>query len=76
MALSLFRRPSLPTLSYAERGKLLRAEEIATEVLGGQVSRKWVMAHVPPQYRHKVGRVILFYEGEVRAWIDTLREAA
>lgn len=87
MALSLFRtttggtprragRPALPTLSVAERGRVLRAEEIAREVFHGHVSKKWVFQHVPSQYRHKVGRLVLYFEGEVRAWMEQLREVA
>lgn len=52
------------------------AAEVAASILSGKVSKKWVFANVPPQYRHKVGRTVLFYEGEVRAWVDTLRQQA
>lgn len=73
-ALALIR--SVPVLDTAERGRLMNAGQVATEVLGGHVSKKWVFANVPQQYRHKVGRTVLFYEGEIRAWLETTREQA
>jgi hypothetical protein len=66
----------VPSMSAAERGKLLSAAEVAQQVFGGKVSKKWVFGNVPTHYRHNVGRCVLYYEGEVRAWVDTLREAA
>lgn len=73
-ALALVR--SVPALPPEERGRLMDAAEVAASILSGKVSKKWVFANVPPQYRHKVGRTVLFYEGEVRAWVDTLRQQA
>lgn len=69
--LSLRRAPSQvpPEL----RGRLLDAGEVSQEIFGGHVSRKYVLENVPPIYRHKIGRLILFYEGEVRQWIETHR---
>lgn len=67
---------SAPALSTAERGKLLDAAEVASSLFAGKVSKKWVFANVPTHYRHKVGRLVLYYEGEVRLWVDSLREAA
>lgn len=65
-----------PVLPTAERGKLLDAAEVASSIFAGKVSKKWVFANVPTYYRHKVGRMVLYYEGEVRLWVDSLREAA
>ena len=67
---------TVPTMSTEERGRLLDAAEVASSVFGGHVSKKWVFARVPSYYRHKVGRMVLYYEGEVRAWAETLRQAA
>lgn len=69
--LSLIRSPSQvpPEL----RGRLLNAGEVSQEIFSGHVSRKYVLEHVPAIYRHKIGRLILFYEGEVRQWIETHR---
>jgi hypothetical protein len=60
----------------AERGKLLEPAEVAAVVFNAKVSAKWVLANVPREYRHKVGRLVLYYEGEVRQWTETLRDVA
>lgn len=67
---------TVPTMSTEERGRLLDAAGIASSVFGEHVSKKWVFANVPRYCRHNVGRKVLYYEGEVRAWAETLREAA
>lgn len=67
---------TLPSLSDTERGALLDAGEVAAKLFSGKVSRKWIFANVPVQYRHKVGRMVLFYEGEIRWWIEQLRQVA
>lgn len=72
-ALALVRSPALPV---AERGRLMDAAEVASIIFADKVSKKWVFAKVPTYYRHNVGRRVLYYEGEIRAWVDTLREAA
>ncbi len=63
-------------LTQEQKGALRDAAEIAGTVFSGKVSKRWVFANVPPYYRHKVGRLVLYYEGEVRQWADTLREQA
>lgn len=63
-------------LPMADRGRVLNAQEIADAVFGGKVSKKWVFQNVPESYRYKIGRLILFYENEVREWMDTKRGAA
>ena len=67
---------SIAQMEPSERGRLLGADEVAREIFGGKVSKKWVFANVPDQYRHKVGRLVLYYEGEVRVWVESLRQAA
>mgnify|MGYP001810726811 CR=1 FL=1 len=67
---------TVASLDTAERGKLLNAAEVSAAVFGGKVSKKWVFANVPVHYRHKVGRLVLYYEGEVRAWVESLRQVA
>lgn len=64
------------TLPVEQRGKLMNAVEIAAHVFSGHVGRKWVLANVPREYRHRIGREVLYYENEVRLWIETTREAA
>ena len=73
--LSVLRTQS-PVIRIDDRGKLMQADEIAAEIFNAKVSKKWVFANVPSVYRHKVGRLVLYYEGEVRAWVESLREAA
>lgn len=72
--LSLVR--AIATLTVEERGRLMTAAEIAAQVFGGNVSKKWVFANVPVHYRHKVGRTVLYYEGEIRWWIEQLKQVA
>lgn len=67
---------AVASLDPSERGQLLNAAEVSATVFGGKVSKKWIFANVPVQYRHKVGRLVLYYEGEVRAWIESLRQVA
>ena len=73
-ALSLLRKPA--SVSPDERGRLLDPDEVSAVCFAGKVGRKWVLANIPRQYRHKVGRLVLFYEGEVRYWMESLREVA
>ena len=67
---------SRAALSVEQRGRLLDPDEVARELFHGKVSRKWVLANVPSTYRHRVGRLVLYYEGELRLYIDSLREVA
>lgn len=60
----------------AASGPLRTPTEIADSVFGGKVSARWVLKHVPKGLRHRVGRLIMFYEGDVRRWADRLREVA
>lgn len=62
------------SLSVEQLGRLMDPDEVARELFHGKVSRKWVLANVPSTYRHRVGRLVLYYEGELRQYIDTLRE--
>lgn len=58
-----------------DRGRLLDAETVAHEKLGGAVSPKWVRVHVP----HKVTlghSTVRWYERDVDAWLDSRREGA
>jgi hypothetical protein len=67
---------TVAALSPEARGKLMDAAEVSAAFFSGKVSKKWVFANVPGHYRHKVGRLILYYEGEIRAWVETLRQVA
>lgn len=46
----------------------MSAEEVATEIFGGAVTPEWVGAHVAP--RIKLGRAVLWYEEDARAWME------
>jgi predicted DNA-binding transcriptional regulator AlpA len=67
---------SVVAVDPLERGRLLNAAEVAQLVFDGKVSKKWIFERVPSHFRHKVGRLVLYYEGEVRAWVATLRQVA
>jgi hypothetical protein len=57
-------------------GPLLGPSEIASAVFRDNVSARWVLDNVPRHYRHPVGRKVLYFESEVRAWARSLREVA
>ncbi len=57
----------------ADRGHWLTVEQVRA-MLGNQVSRKWVYAHVPNKIRLSQ-KVVGWYEDEVRAWIEGRRVA-
>lgn len=66
---------SLPTALPPDRGRLMTAAEIATELMRGSVSPTWVRRHVG--YKVRLGhRTVLWYEADVRAWMDQQREVA
>lgn len=65
---------SRASLSVEQLGRLMDPDEVARELFRGKVSRKWVLANVPSTYRHRVGKLVLYYEGELRQYIETLRE--
>lgn len=53
---------------------LVTPATIAARVFGGNVRGRWVLEEVPYNLRHRVGRLVLYRESEVRTWADTLRE--
>lgn len=63
----------VPTAPVVDRGRLLDATEVASGLFGGHVTPQWVRRHVEPRVR--LGhRTVLWYEADVRAWIDHQRE--
>jgi predicted DNA-binding transcriptional regulator AlpA len=56
----------------ADRGRLLKAQQVADELFGGTVSASWVRRHVPNKIRlgHSTVR---WYQLDVRAWLESLR---
>lgn len=72
--LALVRRS--PVLPLEERGRLVDAGEASTLLFNGKPGKKWILANVPPVLRHKIGRSVLYYENELRLWVDTFRGAA
>lgn len=64
-----------PLIAPPDRGRLLTADEIATELLRGAVTPGWVRQHVG--FKVRLGhRTVLWYEADVRAWMDQQREVA
>lgn len=58
-----------------DRGRLLSAADVATECFSGKVTAQWVRRNVRPKVR--LGHsTCLFYEHDVRRWIDQHREGA
>lgn len=65
-----FRQPAVP----ADRGRLLTAEEVATELLRGKVTGAWVRRNISCKIR--LGRrTVLYYEADVRAFLEARRGA-
>jgi hypothetical protein len=67
---------ALPGVGITEgRGRLLTPDEVATEVLRGEVSPAWVRRNVG--YKIRLGRrTVMWYEADVRRWIEEQREAS
>lgn len=49
-------------------GRALEAKEIAAEFFKGRVSPRWVLDHVAREKRVRMGRVIVWYERDVKLW--------
>lgn len=56
------------------RGRMVSAQEIATELYHGKVTAKWVLTHVPNKMKfgHKT---VLWYSDDVVAYIESVRAA-
>lgn len=39
-------------------------------------SRAWVLAHFAPEARHREGRLVYWFERDVRLWFERTREAS
>ncbi len=66
--LALHARPA------TDRGDLLTPDEVATRLLRGAVSAVWVRRNIPCKVR--LGRrTVLYYEADVRAWLEQRRSA-
>lgn len=55
-----------------ERGRLMLPAEVARDIFGGMIGRKWVMQHAPVATRVRLGRLVCYYEAEMVAWRDSL----
>jgi hypothetical protein len=66
-------RPStLPSPAALESmGRALEAKQIAAEFFGGRVTARWVLNHVARDKRVRMGRVVVWYEIDVNAWLRT-----
>ena len=54
------------------RGRLLSAEQVASELLQGSVSGAWVRRHLP--HRIELGHsTVRWFETDVLAWLDARR---
>lgn len=54
------------------RGRLLTAQQVADELLGGNVTAIWVRRHVPGKIR--LGHsTVAWYELDVLAWVESRR---
>jgi len=55
-----------------DRGRLLTAQQVAAELLGGTVSPAWVRRHVP--HKLTLGHsTVRWFELDVRAWAEGRR---
>lgn len=59
-----------PVLS-SERGRLMSAAEIATEIFRGSVTPTWVKRNVAPSRKLRLGHsTVRWYEADVHSWIE------
>ena len=56
------------------RGRLLSAREVADEIFRGHVSDRWVRMNVPEKVALGHSKV-MWYEDDVRAWIEKRKVA-
>lgn len=68
-------RPEAPPDLPPDRGRLMTAEQVATELLGGTVKPSWVRRHVPDKVilGHSTVR---WWELDVRRWLESQRKGA
>lgn len=73
MALALLTpRRSNVAAAPAELGDVVDAGQIMKwPEFAGRVSREWILEHVAPDQKWYMGRVAVWYEGHVRAWLPT-----
>ncbi len=68
-------RPDKTVEPPPNRGRLMNAEDIAGQLLGGSRSPCWVRRNVPGKMT--MGhRTVFWWEYEVISWIDSTREGA
>jgi hypothetical protein len=66
---------TLPMKRPADRGRLMTPTQVAKDKFAGAVTARWVRMHVRPKVR--LGHsTVMFYEGDVDAWIATRRDGA
>lgn len=70
--------PSEPTIpGRYNRGRLMTAAEIRTELFSGAVSEWWIRKHVAPAHKITLGRsTVVWHEYDVRDWLLNQRSAA
>lgn len=61
-----------PPAPPPNRGRLLKAAQVAAEIFGGSVSPTWVRHNVP--YKITLGHsTVRWFEADVRAWLEGQR---
>lgn len=59
----------VPDAHASDLGPLIDAHDIARDFLNGKFSAKWVLAHVAPKDKRKMGREVLWRRAHVEQWM-------
>jgi hypothetical protein len=57
-----------PVVPPADRGSIITAAQVATDIWQGKYSAKWVGQKMGPAIGFKLGKEWNFYEDEARQW--------
>ena len=68
-------RPPAVVEPPPDRGKLMDAKDIASDVYRGRVTACWVRRHVPGKMTQG-HRTVIWWQYEVLQWIDSTKEGA
>lgn len=69
--ISLYREGD-PFAPPPDRGRLMSAEQVASDLMPQGIDARYVRRHVHP--RVTLGRKVFFYELDVRRWLEAQRE--
>jgi hypothetical protein len=69
-ALKVSRQAAPPPLPMADRGYLIDKYDVSRLFFNGKRPPRWCAEHVAPKQRKVIGGRFMWYESDVRAWLD------